>query len=549
MEKRTTKIIKSNMDLLRLGFLVVAFSFAYFDTFVSLVKTWSSRNDYSHGFIVPFASLYFVYAMRDKIRTVSFEPNITLGMVVTLTGVLVLMLGKTGGMMMIQQLSILVVLTGMIIMLLGLAMLKALLLPLGYLVLMIPLILDVIFSPLHWPFQLFGAKISAMILSALGIPVFHTDQYIELPNMPLEVANACSGIRYLVSIVALAIPLAYLTQETWSKKIVLVISSVIIGIFANPLRIAIIGVWVYNGGSILHGPGHILQGYFVSVVGFVFLFITAFILSRMHASGIQKEQINSRLRTDSVSAIFTSVSENKNKTTDLISRVSHGGPKQKVIPKIVWVFATVIMLVVGCFMNFYRPVPVYLTEHQDYVPLALDVWTGHIIEGKDDVIVKLPDPDIEILRSYRASSGETLYLKAGYYAYQSQDKKFVHYTMQNIYDNAMDCRIQVAEGHYITAKKVIINEGGKRRLVLYWYDIHGYVTSNNITAKFITAIRGIVKWQSNGSIVLIASDLNATDQVETVSGQQEKFVAAIYPFLKEYLNSHKKKNLIFFTVK
>jgi len=285
----------SNTVRLRIVLLVAVFVFLYFDTLVSLVITWSGRNDYSHGFIVPFASLYFVYAMRDKLKKIDIEPSIALGSAVTMAGGLMLILGKAGGMISIQQFSILVVIPGLVIMLLGVDMFKALLLPLGYLILMVPLILDVIFDSLHWPLQLFGARIASMVLNAFGIPVYHSAQYIELPNTFLEVANACSGIRYLVSIVALAIPLAYLTQDTWSKKTVLVISSIIIGILANPIRIAIIGFWVYTGGSILHGPGHILQGYFVSIVGFVFLFIAAFILSKLHSSGTQDERKNSSL--------------------------------------------------------------------------------------------------------------------------------------------------------------------------------------------------------------------------------------------------------------
>jgi EpsI family protein len=98
--------------------------------------------------------------------------------------------------------------------------------------------------------------------------------------------------------------------------------------------------------------------------------------------------------------------------------------------------------------------------------------------------------------------------------------------------------MQVAPSQYITVKKVLIKEGGKRKLVTYWYDIGGYVTSNNITAKFITAMWGLDNRRTNGSIVLVASDINAAHPVETISGQQEIFVAAIYPFLKDYLNSY-----------
>jgi EpsI family protein len=86
--------------------------------------------------------------------------------------------------------------------------------------------------------------------------------------------------------------------------------------------------------------------------------------------------------------------------------------------------------------------------------------------------------------------------------------------------------------------RVIFKETGKRRLVTYWYDMDGYVTSSNIEAKIITALRGLLKLKTNGAIILIASNLNASDRVEKVAEQQEKFATAIYPFVKEYLISY-----------
>jgi exosortase/archaeosortase family protein len=161
------------------------------------------------------------------------------------------------------------------------------------------------------------------------VPVYHTSQYLTFPNDSLEVANACSGIRYLVSIVAMAIPLVYLTQDTWQKKIILVISSIVIGIIANPIRIAIIGVWVYNGGSILHGPKHMLQGYFVSVVGFAFLFITAFTLNRQRSSSMQEEKTNSSLAEGKAAGKRINMFSRSVQTVELKKGVSHNWPDQK----------------------------------------------------------------------------------------------------------------------------------------------------------------------------------------------------------------------------
>jgi EpsI family protein len=516
--------------------LAFAFTLAYWGTFVSLFETWSGRPDYSHGFIVPLASIYFVYALRDRLKSVKIAPAILWGSAATFAAVLMLMLGVTGGMITLQQFSILVVLPGLIILLMGKSMLKALLLPLGYLLLMVPLVLDIVFAPLHWPFQLFGAKIAALILSLLGIPVFNTAQFIELPNTPLEVANACSGIRYLVSITALAVPLAYLTMDTWVKRAFLVFSSLLIGILANPIRIAMIGLWVYYGGSILHGPGHILQGYFVSVVGFGFLFATAWIMSRKQTDARSKEGIAQRreIRGNANAGGF-----DKEQPCRVIKegKSSYKSNDDK-CSGVAWTFAISIMLAAAIFVNSYKPIPVPLGAKAEQLPLVLEGWSGSVMESPAGKVVTLPGPDVEMCVAYSNSSGDIVYYQAGYYEYQRQGKEFIHYTLQKLYDRAKPIRLEIAPGRNIEARQVLLRDGGRKRLVTYWYEMDGYSISSNIEAKIITAFRGLLQWKTNGAIVLIWSDLETADSDGKAAARQRGFASAGYPSLSSYLNIH-----------
>ena len=86
-------------------------------------------------------------------------------------------------------------------------------------------------------------------------------------------------MNFLVSIMAIAIPLSYLTIRKWQRKLALLCSAVFIGVFANVLRVALIGYWTFYTGGDVHGPLHIFQGFFVSAFGFVVLFILAWLLS------------------------------------------------------------------------------------------------------------------------------------------------------------------------------------------------------------------------------------------------------------------------------
>ncbi len=277
----TSEPITHSTIFWKVGILVAVFVFAYFDTILSLIRTWSARDDYSHGFLIPFISIYFIYAKRHRLKHLQIQPQFILGIFFTSAGLLMLVIGSIGGIISIQHLSILITIPGLVLLFLGTAYLRALSLSIVYLAFMIPSVLGIITTRIQWPFQLFSAMIAAKMLNALNMPVFQHSNYLDLPTMTLEVARACSGVNYLVSIIALGIPLAYFTQKTWLRKIVLVASAVIVGIILNPIRVTLIGIWAYRGGEIVHGPLHIFQSLFVSVIGFIFLIIFALILNKI----------------------------------------------------------------------------------------------------------------------------------------------------------------------------------------------------------------------------------------------------------------------------
>jgi exosortase len=265
--------------LIKVGILLFAFIFAYKHVFSSLVEVWLTRDDYSYGILIPFISLYFIYAKRKELKKVPLEPKMSYGLVPTMIGGIMLLSGSIGSVITLQQYSIIVIIPGLVLMLFGIQFLKAVSFPLVYLIFMIPN-LDNVFIKLRLPLQLLSAKMASVMLGLLNIPVLQYAQYLELPGTTLEVADACSGLNYLMSIIAIGIPLAYFTQKNWLSRIVLILFALIVSIFANSVRIAFIGMWVYNGGEDLHGPSHIFRAFFVSVIGFVFLFIAAWILSR-----------------------------------------------------------------------------------------------------------------------------------------------------------------------------------------------------------------------------------------------------------------------------
>ncbi|MGH9365218.1 MAG: exosortase [Thermoanaerobaculia bacterium] len=262
------------------GALVVVFAVLYAPVFAWLVRSWLDNEIYQHGFLVPAIAGYLVWLRRRELGSLPVRPSLVGGAAVLALGGLMLVLGKVGSVLvLLVETSLLVTLAGLVLLLLGPAFLKALALPLGYLSFMIPLVADRTIW-VHWPFQLLAATVSTELLQLLGLAAHREGLFIVLPRVTLEIAEECSGIRFMISVIAVGIPLAYLTQRTWRRGVGLIAIGVAIGILANSVRVALIGVWAYLDGEVLNGPLHVLQGMFVAWAGYAALVVGAWALSR-----------------------------------------------------------------------------------------------------------------------------------------------------------------------------------------------------------------------------------------------------------------------------
>src|SRR5206468_670743 len=245
----------------------------YGPVLVGLGHMWW-EHDRLDGFLIPLISLYMIWQKREELRNVQVKPATSWGLsLATLAGFL-LVVGDLGSIAILQEISLITMIVGLVLLLLGKAFLKTFSLPIAYLCFAFSIIGE-LFGPLHRPFQLLTAKMAVTFLQMLGFPALAGQHYIVLPGMTLEVVKGCSGVTYLVSIIAIGLPLAYLTLRTWWSRVTLILSAVVIGIIANWARVVLIAIWAYLGGDNLHGPFHIFQGMFVAWAGYVMLFAGA----------------------------------------------------------------------------------------------------------------------------------------------------------------------------------------------------------------------------------------------------------------------------------
>jgi len=222
--------------------LVALAIWIYWRILAKLVFDWWLLPDFSHGFLVlPFA-LYLVWQKRKKLSAIQLAPSWT-GIAVILVGLMVLLLGVYGAELFLSRFSLVIVLVGLILSFGGWPLLKELRFALAVLLLAIP-IPAILFNQITIPLQVLASKLASALLPLFGVPVLREGNIIELPAMKLEVAEACSGIRSLLSLFTLSIFYGYFLEKTFLRRTLLALASIPIAIAANAVRILGTGLCV-----------------------------------------------------------------------------------------------------------------------------------------------------------------------------------------------------------------------------------------------------------------------------------------------------------------
>ena len=257
--------------------LLAALVGLYYPVLTSLVHDWSTNDNYSHGFFIPLISGYMVYALREELGRIAVRPA-NWGFLMLLAGLGQLYVARVGSEYFLQRTSLILVLLGMVLFLWGRELTKKLLLPIGYLQFMVPLP-AIIWNKIAFPMQLFSSAVTERVIQAVGLPVFREGNVLHLAQTTLEVVDACSGLRSLTTMFALAAALAWFSDFATWKKWLLFFAAAPVAIFANIVRLtATAGLASIYGEKVAQGFLHDFSGLFTFVFGLSLLILTSKIL-------------------------------------------------------------------------------------------------------------------------------------------------------------------------------------------------------------------------------------------------------------------------------
>ena len=250
--------------------LLLGLALVYWQVFSKLIYDWGHDDNYSHGFLIIPIALYFVWERLGRLQALSPQPT-WFGLVVFTGGILVLLAGLLGAELFLSRISIIGVLAGMILFLFGWAHLRALVFPLSFLLLMIPLP-AIIFNQIAFPLQILASRAGEFAISSANIPVLREGNVLVLANTTLEVAEACSGIRSLISLLALGIVFGYFADSRGWVRTAIALSTVPVAIISNGARVAGTGIAASKWGpSVAEGFFHEFSGWVVFMVAFALM--------------------------------------------------------------------------------------------------------------------------------------------------------------------------------------------------------------------------------------------------------------------------------------
>jgi exosortase len=247
------------------GVLAVAVGWVYSGVVPALVRQWASDDDYSHGFFVVPLAAFFAWERRQALKTASPRPNL-LGLALLGASLLCYMAGQFGSELFLSRISLVGVLGGLVLFLAGREHFRILAFPLAFLLLMVPLP-AIIFNQIAFPLQMVASRAGEIVIAASGVPVLREGNVLMLPGKTLEVAEACSGIRSLMSLLTLAIVLGYFTERRMWARVAIAVAAIPIAVIANATRVAGTGLasyWVSPAAA--EGFFHTFSGWIMFVV-------------------------------------------------------------------------------------------------------------------------------------------------------------------------------------------------------------------------------------------------------------------------------------------
>ena len=509
-----------NFNKLWQPFLIAAALAFLFAAVVSkLGRDWWTDDNYSHGLLVPFVIGYIVWLEFDKLKAARDKPLFWLGGSVVLFALLLLLGGTLGAELFTQRISLVLMLVGIVIYFFGAKILQFLIVSFALLLLAIP-IPQIIFNKIAFPLQIWASQFAVWGIRLFEVASVRKGNVIEiLPRgatqiIALEVVEACSGIRSLMTLITLALILAYFTRtkrdfiengwlsllknyDFW-RAVILMLAAIPIAILTNAARVTATGVLTfYYGKQATESFVHEVLGWLVYVVALGLLIGLNFVLKNFHHRDTEtpREEIQPQIANQT-------------------SNIKHS-----------LYLLVAILFLGGIFINWFQQRGEVEVERKPLTELSANLgeWKqkGNEIrfDANTESVLRTSD---YTMREYVLPNGRLANLYVGYYA--SQRTGATYHSPQNCLPGAgwvmkqpELIEIKTPAGKTFTANRFIIENGVYNEVLIYWYQGRGRAVASEYNDKFYTVLDSVVRRRSDGAMVRVMTSVGNSETEATTA--------------------------------
>lgn len=485
-----------------------------------LVGVWDTQEEYSFGYLIPFVALYLLWQRRRQLLALEFSGTWA-GTALVAFSLVWLWIGRIATLDTVVQYAFLLSLYGVTLSLLGWRAFRAIGLPLAILLFMVPLP-NYLLRETSAMLQLWSSQLGVAMIRAFGVSVFLEGNVIDLGSMRLDVAEACSGLRYLIPLMTLGFIAACLFRVELWKRVLVFVSTMPITLFMNSARIGLIGLLVeLYGRSMAEGFLHDFEGWVI------FMVCTATLLGEM--------------------ALLTRLGPHPARLGDVFAPpppdvAARPWDEQKLGKP--FLAATALVAVAAGLIQL---LPAFAHEAPprktfDEFPLAFDAWRGRADRLPPDILQQLRADDYLLADYVRTGSASPVNLYVSYYAAQA-DGNSTHSPRACIPGDGWEIvefgeRVVPAVQIYglpLRVNRVVIRKGDNRALVYYWFQQRGRVTTDEYGVKLLIFWDAMTRHRSDGTMVRLVAHLRPGEHESAGDAVLEDFASLAVPRLSEFI--------------
>ena len=499
--------------------VIVSLAVIFADGFAWMFHKWG-QEEYNHGYLIPVVALYLFWLRTDQLESTNLSGSWVAPLfVIAALGAFVL--GELSSIYQIIEYGFLLALFGIILSSVGWAGFRIIWVPFVYLFFMIPLP-SFVYQGLSSELQLISSQIGVAVIRLFGISVFLEGNVIDLGIYQLQVAEACSGLRYLFPLMSFGFLCAAIYRGAWWHKAIIFLSTIPVTIFMNSFRIGVIGVLVHNFGiEQAEGFLHYFEGWIVFMACVGILFLEMWVFAKMGA----------RRFMDVFGLDIPPLTTLK----ELLPR--HVSP-QLIASAVILGFGVVMALSIQS-----REVRIPDREAFSTFPLAIGAWSGRDSVIEDQNVLNTLAADDYFLGEYRnRENGDSVGLWIAYYQEQRKGRA-VHspraclpgggWQIETFEQHTLDNMGPNSEPYVVN--RAVIAQGDMRQLVYFWFVERGRVQTNEYAVKWGIFWDALTKNRTDGALVRVITFVPDISEMGNADKRIESFIRALNPKLAYYL--------------